>query len=109
MALRLIYLVLTKLLSMMVLRVRSDSTKEIEILVLRHQLAVLRRSIPRPRTSWTDRALIAALTLWVPRTASRPLSSAFGASPALQYSSQGHEHDRALWCSDSCTWRSAAC
>jgi hypothetical protein len=46
----------------MVLRTRSDITKEIEILILRHQLAVLQRRNPRPRISWPDRALIAALT-----------------------------------------------
>jgi putative transposase len=40
-ALRLIYLMFAKLLSWIVLRTRSDSSKEIEILVLRHQLAVL--------------------------------------------------------------------
>jgi hypothetical protein len=40
-ALRLIYLVFSKLLSWTVLYTRSDSTKEIEILVLRHQLVVL--------------------------------------------------------------------
>jgi hypothetical protein len=50
----------------MVLRTRSDSTKEIEILVLRHQLAVLRRGTPRPRMNWTDRALIATLTRLLP-------------------------------------------
>ena len=51
-----------KLLGWIVLRTRSDATKEIEILVLRHQLAVLQRRTPRPRMTWTDRALIAALT-----------------------------------------------
>jgi len=65
-ALRLIYLLFSKLLASIVLRTRSDTTKEIEILVLRHQLAVLRRRTPRPRTSWTDRALIAGLTRLLP-------------------------------------------
>ena len=66
MALRLIYQVFTKLLGWIVLRTRSDTTKDIEILVLRHQLAVLQRRTPRPRMSWTDRALIAALTRLLP-------------------------------------------
>jgi putative transposase len=61
MALRLIYQMFTKLLGWIVLRTRSDTTKDIEILVLRHQLAVLQRRTPRPRMSWTDRAVIAAL------------------------------------------------
>ena len=66
MALRLIYQMFTKLLSWIVLRTRSDTTKDIEILVLRHQLAVLQRRTPRPRMTWTDRALIAALTRLLP-------------------------------------------
>jgi len=67
MALRLIYQMFSKLLGWIVLRTRSDTSKEIEILVLRHQLAVLERRTPRPRMSWTDRALIAALTRLLPR------------------------------------------
>jgi putative transposase len=66
MALRLIYQMCTKLLGWIVLRTRSDTTNEIEILVLRHQLAVLQRRTPRPRTTWADRALIAALTRLLP-------------------------------------------
>ena len=42
------------------------TAKEIEILVLRHQLAVLQRRTPRPRISWIDRAVIAALTRLMP-------------------------------------------
>jgi len=48
-ALRLIYQIFSKLLSWMVLRTRSDATKDIAILVLRPELAVLRRRAPRPR------------------------------------------------------------
>ena len=66
MALKLIYQLLAKLLSWMVLHVRSDTTKEIEILVLRHQLAVLQRRTPRPRIGWCDRAVIAALGRLLP-------------------------------------------
>jgi putative transposase len=66
MAVQLIYLMFSKLLGWMVLHTRSDTAKEIEILVLRHQLAVLRRRTPGPRMSWTDRALIAALTRLLP-------------------------------------------
>ena len=65
-ALRLIYQMFSTLLGWIALRVRSDPSKEIEILVLRHQLAVLQRRTPRPRMSWTDRAQIAALTRLLP-------------------------------------------
>jgi hypothetical protein len=65
-AVKLIYQVFAKLLSWMVLNARSDTANEIEILVLRHQLAVLQRRAPRPQISWGDRAAIAALARLLP-------------------------------------------
>ena len=62
MALKLICVMFSKLLGWIVLRARSDTSKEVEILVLRHQLAVLRRRPSRPRLSWADRAVMAALS-----------------------------------------------
>ena len=73
----------TKLLGWMVLRARSDTAKEIEILVLRHQLAVLQRRTPRPRMSWTDRALIAALTRLLPSPPTPRAARHPGHDPAL--------------------------
>ena len=47
---------------------RSDAAaKDAEILVLRHQLAVLHRQVARPRFTWSDRALVALLAGLVPR------------------------------------------
>ena len=73
MALKLIYQMFAKVLSWMVLRTRSDAAKEIEILVLRHQLAVLQRRRPRPRINWTDRAVIATLARLLPAPRRRGL------------------------------------
>ena len=57
---------LAKLLHWMVLHARSDTAKEIEILVLRRQLAALHRLTPRLRISWTDRAVIAVFSRLLP-------------------------------------------
>jgi hypothetical protein len=78
MALQLIYQMFSKLLGWMVLRGSSDMTKEIEILVLRHQPAVLRRRPPRPRMNGTDRALIAITRLLPVRRRLGPLISPDG-------------------------------
>jgi transposase InsO family protein len=66
-ALRLVYLIFIRLLGIPALLLRSDISKEAEILVLRHQLAVLRRQIARPKPSWADRALISALARLLPK------------------------------------------
>src|ERR687890_739670 len=66
MALKLIYQMFAKLLSWMVLHARSNAANEIEILVLRHQLAVLQRRSPRPQIGWADRALVAGLARLFP-------------------------------------------
>jgi hypothetical protein len=56
-ALQLVYLIFTRLLSALGLFLRSDVSKEVEILLLRHQLAVLHRQVAGPKPSWADRAL----------------------------------------------------
>jgi hypothetical protein len=60
-------LALHRLLGLVVLCWRSTDAKEVEILVLRHQLAILRRHHPRPRLQPKDRALLAALSRLLPR------------------------------------------
>ena len=66
MTLRLAYLALSHVLSWLALLARSDAAKEVEILVLRHEVAVLRRGNPRPALSWVDRALLSALSRLLP-------------------------------------------
>ena len=66
MAFRLAYLILARVLSWLTLLARSDATKDVEILLLRHEVAVLRRRNPRPRLSWVDRALLSALSRLLP-------------------------------------------
>jgi putative transposase len=66
MALRLAYLMLARVLSWLALLARTEAAKDVEILLLRHEVAVLRRHHPRPRLSWVDRALLSALNRLLP-------------------------------------------
>ena len=65
---RLAYLTLCRSIQLLVLLARGDAAKDLEILVLRHQLAVLRRQIARPKLQPADRALLAALSRALPRS-----------------------------------------
>jgi hypothetical protein len=60
-SLRLLDLIFDRLLSWLTLLGHATSSKDIELLVLRHEVAVLRRSNPTPRLDWADRAPFAAL------------------------------------------------
>ncbi len=73
MSLRLAYLAVLRKFGWLALLARSDRAKDAEILILRHQVAVLQRQVKAPRLSCADRAVLAALARLLPRSQLRQL------------------------------------
>jgi putative transposase len=64
----LIYSVVGRLLSLIVVRGHGEASKDIELVLLRHEVSVLRRQLPRPRLEPADRLIMAAFARYLPRS-----------------------------------------
>jgi putative transposase len=64
--LRLLYLIMTRVFAWLLLLGRSQGCKDAEIMMLRHEVTVLRRQVTRPKPDWADRAVLAVLARQLP-------------------------------------------
>ena len=85
MSLRFAYLVLLRVFGWLALLARSDRAKDAEILILRHQVAILQRQVKPPRLSWADRAVLSALARLLPSSYLRELRLIISSRTVLRW------------------------